>query len=463
MLAQRNILAPIVVVKGDGTLMSAAMAKERPVETILSGPAASVAGARHLTGLRDALVVDMGGTTTDTAALVDGAVSVCETGSNVSGHKTHVKALEIRTVGLGGDSLIQYDRGEFCLGPRRVAPIAWLGTMYSGTEKALDFLKLHLDRYALSTRDMQILALTGSAEGLDLTPLEDKIVTLLKSRPHSIDELLKRTESLLEMSLNLERLEKSFIIQRCGLTLTDLLHVTGRFERWDKDASERFCQMVAHLAKMDIPQMAEHLLDMGGTRLTLELLKRQLDDEVDPDVLHTCPVCQTLVRNLLSDGSHPYDVRIDLKRPVVGIGAPIHFFLPRAAGALGTEAVLPENADVANAIGAITSNVVIKRRLRIIPDEEGGFLIDGLAGVRHFKKFEAADAFARDELVQRVRYLARIAVTSAMAVHLKIEDKIPKTADGKQIFLSRTIHANLSGRPDIVVKQNLHQKAAPAN
>jgi N-methylhydantoinase A/oxoprolinase/acetone carboxylase beta subunit len=293
--------------------------------------------------------------------------------------------------------------------------------------------------------------------------LEEKIVTLLQSRPYSIDELLKRTESLLEMSLNLERLEKSFIIQRCGLTLTDLLHVTGRFERWDKDAAERFCQMVSHLAKMDIPQMAEHLLNMGYTRLTLELLKRQLDDEVDPDALHTCPVCQTLVRNLLSDGSHPYDVRIDLKRPVVGIGAPIHFFLPRAAKALGTEAVLPENADVANAIGAITSNVVVKRQLRIIPDEEGGFLIEGLAGVRHFKKFDDADAFARDELVKRVRGLARIAGTSSREIKLKIEDKIPKTADGKQIFLGRTIHANLTGRPDIVVKQNLHHKTAPAN
>ncbi|MGW8186088.1 MAG: DUF1638 domain-containing protein [Desulfobacterales bacterium] len=462
-LEQQNIFAPIVVVKGDGTLMSAAMAKERPVETILSGPAASVAGARHLTGLRDALVVDMGGTTTDTAALVDGAVSICETGSNVSGHKTHVKALEIRTVGLGGDSLIQYERGEFRLGPRRVAPVAWLGAMYSGTDKALDFLQMHLDRYALSTRDMQILALTGSADDLDLTPLEERIVTLLKSRPYSIDELLKRTESLLEMSLNLERLEKSFIIQRCGLTLTDLLHVTGRFERWHKDAAERFCQMFSQLAKMDTPQMAEHLLSMGETRLTLELLKRQLDDEVDPDALHTCPVCKTLVNNLLSDGSHPYAVRIDLKRPVIGIGAPIHFFLPRAAKALGTEAVLPENADVANAIGAITSNVVVKRRLRIIPDEEGGFLIEGLAGVRHFKKFEDADAFAREKLVTRVRDLARIAGTSARAVQLKIEDKIPKTADGKQIFLGRTIHANLTGRPDIVVKQNLHHKTAPAN
>ena len=121
-LASLGIFAPIMVVKGDGTLISAKTAKERPVETILSGPAASVAGARHLTGLQNALVVDMGGTTTDTAVLSDGTVSVCETGSNVGGQKTHVKALEIRTAGLGGDSLIHWNKGHFYIGPRRVAP-----------------------------------------------------------------------------------------------------------------------------------------------------------------------------------------------------------------------------------------------------------------------------------------------------------------------------------------------------
>ena len=132
-----GLVAPIVVVKGDGTLMSARLAKERPVETILSGPAASVAGARHLTGLDDAIVVDMGGTTTDTAILAGGSVKICETGSDVGGQRTHVKALDIRTAGLGGDSLITWKEGHFSIGPRRVAPIAWLGSMYSGTKHSL--------------------------------------------------------------------------------------------------------------------------------------------------------------------------------------------------------------------------------------------------------------------------------------------------------------------------------------
>jgi len=462
-LVTLEITAPVVVVKGDGTLMDAELAKERPVETILSGPAASVAGARHLTGLKDALVVDMGGTTTDTAALADGVVSVCETGSFVGGHKTHVKALEIRTAGLGGDSLIQWEKGQFSIGPRRVAPIAWLGATYSGVDQAIEYLNLRKDRLRASTRGMQIMALNGSPDRLNLTPMEEKIVALLKDRPFSVKELCERTDVLHEWGLHMERLEDNFMIQRCGLTLTDLLHVTGRFDRWDRPAAENFGRLVSLLAKMDIAKMAEHLLNMGIERLTLELLKRQLDEDTDPHALDTCPVCQTLIKNLFSNGNDQYAVRIDLKRPVVGIGAPIHFFLPQAAQTLGAEAVLPEHADVANAIGAVTSDVVVRRKAEIVPGQGGGFVIRGLIGARQFGKFDEADAFVRRELTHMVRDQARAAGTSSRMVELKTVDQIPNTADGSPIFIARRIQAKLKGRPDLVINKIPDTIAADAN
>jgi N-methylhydantoinase A/oxoprolinase/acetone carboxylase beta subunit len=253
------------------------------------------------------------------------------------------------------------------------------------------------------------------------------------------------------------------MIQRCGLTLTDLLHVTDRFDQWDRRAAENFARLFSLLAKMDITKMAEHLLNMGIERLTLELLKRQLDEETDPQALDTCAVCQTLIKNLLSNGNDQYAVRIDLKRPVVGIGAPIHFFLPKAAQTLGAEAVLPQDADVANAIGAITSDVVVQRQAVIVPGQSGGFVIRGLVGARQFGKFDEADAFARRELVRLVRDQARAAGTSARAVELKIDDQIPNTADGSPIFIARTIRAKLKGRPDLVLNSIPNQIRADAN
>jgi len=454
-LFQFTIEAPIVVVKGDGTLMDAAMAKKRPVETILSGPAASVAGARHLTGAADALVVDMGGTTTDTAALKNNLVRLNESGSVVGGRRTHVQALEIRTAGLGGDSLIAFEKGEFSIGPGRVAPIAWLGKHQPDTREALDFIRNNLNRFATSTRRMQIVTATGSARLSDLTPMEEKVMSLLAQRPRSIEELVFKTGVLTDAGLFLSRLEEKFAIQRCGLTFTDLLHIQGDFTRWDRQAAKTFCECIAFLAGQNMEEMVPMLLETGTRQLSLELLKRQLDDQVDPKNLASCPVCRALVDNLMTGGNDEFQVRIDLKRPVIGIGAPIGFFLPGAARALGAKAILPEDADVANAIGAITSDVVIHRQIRITPSQQGGFTVEGIADTRQFLDFARADTVARDILVKKVRDLGQAAGTSCRTVTLSIKDKIPKTASGNLIFMERIIHATLTGRPDRVIRKAL--------
>ncbi|MCB2145585.1 MAG: DUF1638 domain-containing protein [Deltaproteobacteria bacterium] len=449
-LKEMEIHAPIVVVKGDGTLMRAEMAKARPVETIFSGPAASVAGARHLTGLEDALVVDVGGTTTDTAAVEHGSVRVCSNGSTVAGRRTHVRALDIRTAGLGGDSLINREKGVFSIGPRRVAPIAWLGSSFAGADEAIDYLSTRLRSFETSTRNMQILAVTGTATALHLTEMEKTVLSLLEKRPRSIDELARRTGVLTDRHLPLERLEENFVVQRCGLTPTDLLHIAGEFQRWSTAAAGQFFRMIAALSKTDEATLRKDLLETVSRNLALEILKRQLDDEVNPEALHSCPVCQALMNNVFSGGNSHYRMHIDFKRPVIGIGAPIAFFLPRAAAMIGARAVLPEHADVANAIGAITSNVVIERQVRIIPGGSGEFLIEGLAGFRRFKEFDRADAFAKDELVGLVRSLAREAGTSTRSVTVETEDQLPVDAGGHPIFIGRILKARLTGPPDRV-------------
>ena len=90
----------------------------------------------------------------------------------------------------------------------------------------------------------------------------------------------------------------------------------------------------------------------------------------------------------------------------------------------------------------------------IIPNQEGGFLIEGLAGARYFQKFDAADAFAREQLARMVRNPAPAAGTSSRVVELKTEVQIPTTDDGKQIFMGRINHAKLPGRHDIVTGDN---------
>lgn len=453
-LTDRGIEAPVVVVKGDGTLMSSRVAMQRPVETILSGPAASVAGAQFLTGLKNAVIVDMGGTTTDTAMIENGVAEICAGGAVVGGFQTHVKAMHIRTEGLGGDSLIQWDKGAFAIGPARVAPISWLAADTAGTDRALEFLQRNLSRYNSSSRNMQILTLLGRPDQrLRMTSSEAKIVELLTMRPYAIDELVRHTGAHFAGALGLERLEQSFIIQRCGFTPTDLLHIENQFTRWNREAAICIGQMMAQICRRDLHAMAADLLISLTQKLTLGILGSQLDGEADPADLEQNPLSRSLVENMLQGGSRRFTVSIRLHHPVIGIGAPIHFFLPQAAASLGTEAVIPENADVANAIGAITSRIAILRRIDIIAPQPDRYQVVGLAGVKNFGELDEADAYAEQLLVHRVRELAQAAGTSETRVDMRREDRQPTTADGSRIFLGRTIWCRLTGEPDLVLEE----------
>lgn len=83
-------------------------AMQKPVETVFSGPAASVAGARFLTGLDNAMVVDIGGTTSDSTDIVGGEVAVAPEVAVVGDIQTHVRALKMKTKGVGWDSHIKF-------------------------------------------------------------------------------------------------------------------------------------------------------------------------------------------------------------------------------------------------------------------------------------------------------------------------------------------------------------------
>ncbi len=127
-MQENRLHAPLMIVKGDGSLISAEVAKDRPVETVLSGPAASIAGACRLSGYDDAIVVDMGGTTTDIAVVANGNAPVDNDGAVIGGWRTRVRAVNMWTVGLGGDSRVEVQsEGRVLVGPRRALPLCAAG------------------------------------------------------------------------------------------------------------------------------------------------------------------------------------------------------------------------------------------------------------------------------------------------------------------------------------------------
>lgn len=136
---------PIHILKADGGTMSLAGAEKRPVETILSGPAASVMGMQALLETnKDAILLDIGGTTTDIFFLADGIPLFEPLGIQIGSYKTLVRAIYSQSIGLGGDSRIRVENGQLAIGPQRLGrPLAMGGPVLTPTDAMIVLGYLH--------------------------------------------------------------------------------------------------------------------------------------------------------------------------------------------------------------------------------------------------------------------------------------------------------------------------------
>jgi N-methylhydantoinase A len=124
----RGINVPIYILKADGGTFDISQSVEFPVQTILSGPAASIMGILTTTGCSsDAIALDIGGTTTDIAIFADGVPLSEPFGVTIEGHKTLIRGLRTRSIGVGGDSVVQFQEGKLSIGPEREGPAAAFG------------------------------------------------------------------------------------------------------------------------------------------------------------------------------------------------------------------------------------------------------------------------------------------------------------------------------------------------
>jgi N-methylhydantoinase A/oxoprolinase/acetone carboxylase beta subunit len=117
-LKEMNITAPFYISQNDGTLMASSYAQEYPVLTFASGPTNSMRGAAFLSGLKDALVIDVGGTTSDVGMLQNGFPRVASQAVDIGGVRTNFRMPDVYSFGLGGGSIVS--KGPIKVGPQSV-------------------------------------------------------------------------------------------------------------------------------------------------------------------------------------------------------------------------------------------------------------------------------------------------------------------------------------------------------
>jgi N-methylhydantoinase A/oxoprolinase/acetone carboxylase beta subunit len=350
-----------MVVKGDGSLIEAEVAMACPVETILSGPATSVVGARYLSGEREVFVSDMGGTTTDVALLRDGRPVLNPDGAVVGGWRTMVEAVAVHTYGLGGDSEVRLDETEgLVVGPRRAMPLSLLAQQ---RPELLDILRAQLEQEPKPAHGRFALRLRALEAGEDsLTTGQRQLWQRMGEGPvplTEIDTSYVATQSLL-------RLADRGLVITASFTPSDAAHLLGRQDSWSLEGARLGAALWLRRAPIGgwtpppspeafAAQVAEAVVRQSGRAL----LSTALAEASDPAIGAAGGFGRMMVDRALSgapDGAALFASAITLNRPILAIGAPVGAYYDEVARRLHSRAIIPPHADVCNAVGAVAGD-----------------------------------------------------------------------------------------------------------
>lgn len=450
-LREIGISAPMMVVRGDGALMSSTQACARPIETILSGPAASIVGARWLTGIDHALVSDIGGTTTDVAILKGGRPAIDPDGARVGPYRTMVEAVAMRTSGLGGDSEVHFVteglRGGVTLGPRRVVPVALMAA--EAPDVVLPALEAQMRATTPGEYDGRFVR---AVMGLNAEGLAVRDAALLERIGDQVHPLAAVLRTRMEQGA-LKRLVERGLVQVAALTPSDASHVLGRLESWDIEAARLALRLFGRrrtgagevLARTP-EEMAQMIVDQLTQQTGIALLKAALGEEGFDENLATHVLMQKGL------GAHRGVLRIDtgLNVPVVGLGASAASYYPAVGERLGCDMILPADAGVANAIGAVVGRVTMRKSGTITAPSEGRFRVHLETGPEDFA--EAALALTRLEDVLRGAATSAALAAGADDIEVVVDRDI-RTAqtEAREVFVEATLTVEAAGRPRVAV------------
>ncbi len=377
-MTAKNITCPLMIVKGDGSLANAEIVAARPIETVLSGPAASLIGARWLSGRDDFIMSDMGGTTTDIGVLVGGRPRVAENGAEVAGWRTMVKAVDVKTIGLGGDSEVHIEfSGALRIGPQRALPISLLGQKYPYIDAIMESELSDNEGGSMQGRFLCLpfgAMAPGDPVGLSLR--ESEIYAEISASPVPLRKVINSSSAQRAVG----SLRKRGLLQFSAFTPSDAVHVLGLQNNWSTHSAllsarlmtrfkdmkaatdervQAFCRAVWHKT---VALSARGVLDaaFGGLK--------------NSDVLVEA-VCED--RALLGCVS----VNLSPNIPIIAVGGPVRIFYPEVARRLKCDVHFVPHCEVANAVGAAAGMVTNRITVTIEGDGNGAYRILGAGAV----------------------------------------------------------------------------------
>ena len=361
-MKKMGINSTLMMMKCDGSLVKIEEALEKPVESIFSGPAASLVGAAHLTGLKTCVALDIGGTSTDIAMIRDGIPIVNDTGAVVGGWKTMVTAIKMDTSALGGDSHVWVQKKMF-IGPKRVIPLCLAAAEYPGLLDKLAnahtfFPRMMTDIIQPTTFFISKEIISPRMKVSGLEGEEIKILEAIGESPSSLSDIEKKTQMHPLMFVDtLRSLIRKRYVQQIGFTPTDALHVLGEYTEWNRSASFMGADILGSYLNMGRDDFCLKLKEEFQKILALHLVS-YFSSDVKKEEIKKFLECSDLIM---------FKPRV----PIVMVGAPVRAYERELGQLIEGDVTIPDFYEVGNAVGALVGDVIYRTEMLIRPSSAG--------------------------------------------------------------------------------------------
>ncbi len=377
-IKERNLEAKILMLKCDGSVIDIKGAKLRPIETIFSGPAASIMGASHLSGLDTCAVIDVGGTSTDISIIKKGVPELCEKGAIVGGWQTRVKAIKMESSANGGDSHVWFKKCTR-IGPRRVMPLCYAAVKYPNFKEKLEKnpvpLRTMLNEHIQPTK---FFVSTGIVP-IDPTENEKKLLKFIGDEPLSIHDILNKTKRFPSPAV-MDSLIQQRVIQAIGFTPTDALHVLGEYTEWDVEAAQIGARKLSRFTHMGVHAFCKRVKHQVAKNMAYGLMSFMMEGRGKDGI-----------KKMLEE-EIPVQYKVNI--PIVLLGGPVKAYYEELKGLIDAEVIVPEQARVGNAVGALVGKGIKRIEITIRPysmeNPDQKFLVFTPVGRKKFEQYRTA-------------------------------------------------------------------------
>jgi N-methylhydantoinase A/oxoprolinase/acetone carboxylase beta subunit len=439
-----GISAQLTIMKGDGTLATAESVVQRPIETVLSGPAASLVGAKWISGLDDFIMSDMGGTTTDVGILEHGRPMVAPQGAEVGGWRTMVQAIDVRTVGLGGDSEVSIGlNGAISIGPQRAVPVSLISQRYPEVIAMLESDLAENEGGSLLGRF--VLLPFGKDDRLQphgLSPREQELLALVTDVPVPLRKVAVSSAA----QRALAALRKKGLVQLSAVTPSDVAHVLGLQSNWDPQGAALAVRQAARFRLMRMPNEDEVL--SFCREVWSETVRKSARVIIDT-ALGDIKDAETLLDAVCKGEGRVGRARIEVApaMPIVAVGGPVKVYYDEVAKRLGTQVVFAPYCDVANAVGAASALVAHRVVVTVEGDGNGLFRVHGAGQAQQF--FSGTQALAAAQVLANETAQAQAQARGAKnaRVSFVIEKAMMPEAKDDEGLLTAKVIAEAIGTP----------------